>query len=101
MITLPAWHLLTGWLMTLAVVACGIAIFFVTITSGTRIGARRRVANEDRVWRGLSVSVAVLLLVLASRVYLGRFDYLLTDHTIFAGVTYTEAHVTLTGLLIV
>src|SRR5262245_48189974 len=53
--TLPAWHLLTGWLMTLAVIACGIAIFFVTITSGTRIGARRRVTNEDRVWRGLSV----------------------------------------------
>ena len=35
------------------------------------------------------------------RVYLGRFERLLEDHTIFAGVTYTDAHVTLTGLLVV
>jgi hypothetical protein len=34
-------------------------------------------------------------------VYIGRFELLLDDHTIFGGVTYTEAHVTLTGLLIV
>jgi uncharacterized membrane protein (UPF0182 family) len=41
------------------------------------------------------------LLILAMRVYIGRFELLLDDHTIFGGVTYTEAHVTLTGLLIV
>jgi uncharacterized protein len=99
--TLPAWQLLTGWLMTLAVIACGVAIFFVTITSGSRIGSRGRSTRSDGIWRGLSISFAFLLLVLASRVYLGRYDRLLTDHTIFAGVTYTEAHITLTGLLIV
>ena len=37
----------------------------------------------------------------AMAVYLGRFDRLFEDHTIFAGVTYTEAHVTLTGMLVV
>src|SRR5262249_31544091 len=37
----------------------------------------------------------------ASRVYLGRFDQLFQDQTIFAGVTYTDAHVTLTGMLVV
>src|SRR6266850_5397635 len=99
--TLPAWQLITGWLMTLAVIACGIAIFFITITSGSRIGSRGRSTTGDGVWRGLSISFAILLLVLASRVYLGRYDRLFVDHTIFAGVTYTEAHVTLTGLLIV
>ena len=35
------------------------------------------------------------------RVYLGRFERLLDDHTIFAGVTYTDAHVMIGGLLIV
>jgi uncharacterized membrane protein (UPF0182 family) len=34
-------------------------------------------------------------------VYIGRFELLLDDHTIFGGVTYTDAHVTLTGMLIV
>jgi uncharacterized membrane protein (UPF0182 family) len=39
--------------------------------------------------------------MLAVRVYLGRFDLLFEDHTIFAGVTYTDAHVVLTGQLVV
>jgi uncharacterized membrane protein (UPF0182 family) len=33
--------------------------------------------------------------------YLGRFERLFEDHTIFGGVTYTDAHVTLTGTLVV
>src|SRR4029077_8310462 len=52
-------------------------------------------------WRGLSISFAFLLLVLAMRVYFGRFERLFEDHTIFGGATYTDAHVTLTGLLVV
>ena len=52
-------------------------------------------------WRGLSIAFAALLLMLAARVYLGRFERLFEDHTIFAGVTYTDAHVTLTGMLVV
>src|SRR5271169_2411755 len=38
---------------------------------------------------------------LAMRVYVGRFERLFDDHTIFGGVTYTDAHVTLTGMLVV
>src|SRR5260370_9281744 len=40
-------------------------------------------------------------MVLAMRVYLGRFERLFDGHTIFGGVTYTDAHVMLTGMLIV
>jgi len=50
---------------------------------------------------GFSITFAFLLLILAMRVYLGRFELLFDDHTIFGGVTYTDAHVTLTGMLIV
>ena len=41
------------------------------------------------------------MLVLAILSYLGRFERLFEDHTIFGGVTYTDAHVTLTGTLVV
>src|SRR5262249_1476488 len=34
-------------------------------------------------------------------IYLGRFERLMTDHTIFAGVTYTDANVAIPGMLIV
>jgi uncharacterized protein len=39
--------------------------------------------------------------MLAVRAYLGRFERLFQDGTVFAGVTYTDAHVTLNGTLAV
>jgi uncharacterized protein len=99
--TLPAWQLITGWLMMLAVITCVVAVFFILITGGIRAFAGRRSSYVTLPWRGFSITFAVLLLVLAMRVYLGRFERLFDDHTIFRGVTYTDAHVTLTGILVV
>jgi uncharacterized protein len=99
--TLPAWQLITGWLMMLALITCVVAVFFILITGGIRAFAGRRGSYVTLPWRGLSITFAVLLLVLAMRVYLGRFERLFDDHTIFRGVTYTDAHVTLTGMLVV
>src|SRR5437667_697031 len=99
--TLPAWQLLAGWLLTLAVITCVLAVFFILITGGTRAFAARRSSYVTLPWHGPSIAFAVLLLVLAMRVYLGRFERLFDDHTIFGGVTYTDAHVTLTGMLVV
>src|SRR6266404_2704336 len=98
---LPGWQLLVGWLLTLAVMTCVLAVFFIFITGGTRAFAGRSRSYVTLPWHGLSITFAVLLLVLAMRVYLGRFERLFDDHTIFAGVTYTDAHVTLTGMLVV
>src|SRR5437899_6734162 len=99
--TLPAWQLISGWLLTLAVITCALAVFFILITGGTRAFAGRSKRYVPLPWRGLSITFAVLLLVLAVRVYLDRFERLFDDHTIFGGVTYTDAHVTLTGMLVV
>jgi uncharacterized protein len=96
--TLPAWQFITGWLLTLAVIACVVAIFFIFVTGSTRALGRR---DLPLPWRGFSIAFAFLLLTLAMRVYLGRFERLFEDHTIFGGVTYTDAHVMLTGLLVV
>jgi hypothetical protein len=100
--TLPAWQLIAGWLLTLAVIACALAALFVVVTGGARVLTERRFrVAQPRLWRGLSISFAALLLTLAARVYLGRFERLFQDDTIFAGVTYTDAHVTLPGMLVV
>jgi uncharacterized membrane protein (UPF0182 family) len=100
--TLPAYELLSGWVMTLAVIVTAVAAFFALISSGARVVNRFRPdPRGPAAWRGLSIAFAALLLALAWRVYLGRFDQLFEDHTIFAGVTYTEAHVTLPGMLVV
>jgi hypothetical protein len=100
--TLPALQLMAGWFMTLAVIVFAIAALFVAVTGSARVLSKRRfVAIETRPWRGLSIGFAAVLLTLAARVYLGRFERLFQDGTIFAGVTYTDAHVTLTGMLVV
>jgi uncharacterized membrane protein (UPF0182 family) len=100
--TLPAWQLISGWLMTLAVMICAVAGFFIVVTGGTRILTRDRTpAGPQALWRGLSIAFAAVLLIFAVRVYLGRFEQLFQDQTIFAGVTYTDAHITLTGTLVV
>ena len=99
--TLPAWQLIVGWLLTLAVIACVTAFFFILITGSTRMLAGRRGSSLPLPWRGFSIAFAFLLLILAMRVYLSRFQALFDEHTIFSGVTYTDAHVTLIGLLLV
>jgi hypothetical protein len=100
--TLSAWQLIAGWLLMLAILACAIAALFVAMVGGARVMRERPdAADQARLWRGLSIGIAAVLLMLGARVYLGRFERLFQDGTIFSGVTYTDAHVSLTGMLIV
>ena len=82
---LPAWQIISGWLLTLAVIICLLAAFFILITGGSRVLAGRLSRHTTLPWRGLSIASAFLLLVLALRVYIGRFEPLFDDHTIFGG----------------
>jgi hypothetical protein len=99
--TLPAWQLIAGWFMTLSVIVCVIAVVFLLVSGSSRALTGDRRGLSELPWRGLSFSVAFLLFVVAVRVYLSRFEQLFDHHTIFDGVTYTGAHVTITGLLVV
>jgi len=99
--TLPAWQLMAGWLLTMAVLICLMAVVFLVISGGSRALEGRFNLHSPLPWRGLSFSVAFLLSVLAMRAYIGRFEQLFEHHTIFDGVTYTDAHVTLAGMLFV
>ena len=100
--TLPAWQLIAGWLMVLAVIACAAALGFLLLAGSSRALTRdRETLRLPLPWRGCSIAFCFFLLVLAAQVYLGRFASLLDTHTIFSGVSYTDAHITITGLLIV
>src|SRR5258707_8655447 len=91
--TLPAWQFVTGWLLTLSVIACVIAVFFIFVTGSTTILSGLRSRYTSRPWRGFSIAFGLLLLILAMRAYIARFERLFDEHTIFGGVTYTDAHV--------
>ncbi|HUO14997.1 MAG TPA: UPF0182 family protein [Verrucomicrobiae bacterium] len=99
--TLPVWQLISGWLLTIAIIALIVALFFVLITGAFHILSAYRGRSVPSSWRGVSIAVAFLLAVIALEVYLSRFGALFDEHTIFSGVSYTDAHITLAGLLIV
>ena len=99
---LPAWQLIAGWLMVLAVIACIGAVGFFLISSGSRVLDKESGGLMLPLpWRGFSIAFAFFLLILAAEVYLSRFGTMLDAHTIFSGVNYTDAHVTITGMLVV
>ena len=100
--TLPALQLVAGWLMALAVIACIAAGAFLLLSGGARAAARQHGSLILPLpWRGISIAFTCFLVMLAVQVYLGRFGALFAAHTIFSGVDYTDAHVTITGMLVV
>ncbi len=99
--SLPMWESLAGWLFTLSFFVVAMAAVFVLLAGGGRALSGGLSRSVPLPWRGVSLGLAFLLLVLAMRTYFGRFDLLTQHHTIFDGVTYADAHVNLTGMLVV
>jgi len=75
-----------------------VALFFGLIVGGSRALGRHALVSSSAV-RGLCAAAGLVLATLALNTYVGRFGRLLEDHTIFSGVTYTDAHIVLPGLL--
>ncbi len=97
--TLPAWRLVLGWMTTLATILMIAAIAASLLASGSQLASRRQI--EAPPLRGVSIAFSALLLMFAAQVYLSRFGLIYQDHTIFSGVTYSDANVWITGLLLV
>ncbi|HEX8179367.1 MAG TPA: UPF0182 family protein [Pyrinomonadaceae bacterium] len=98
---LPVYELLSGWLTTVAfivLVAAGVYALATLPDKGTQ--AATRAAQQTR-YAAASIAFALLLLALAWATVLARYPYLWDEHQTFSGVTYTEDHFVLPGLLIV
>ena len=76
------------------------AVLFHHVQQAPRASVSVVPADAD-AGRRLLLAGAPLIAALAARIYLGRFERLFDDHTTFAGITYTDAHVTVTGMLLV
>jgi uncharacterized membrane protein (UPF0182 family) len=99
--TLPALQLFLGWLLLMALLCCAIAALFLVMTTSSQYLIERKYDSSPVPLRWFSGALAFLFLVITLRTYLGRFDRVTADHTIFDGVTYTDAHITLGGLLLI
>jgi hypothetical protein len=96
--TLPAWELIAGWLLTLAVMISVLAVLFLIAAGGGRLRGGHFESSASSIWRGVSIAAGFLLFTLAVREYVGRFDLLFDQHAIFSGVSWTDAHVTILGM---
>ncbi|HUR32211.1 MAG TPA: UPF0182 family protein [Vicinamibacterales bacterium] len=98
--TLPVWQVAAGWFTSLAVIVAVLAVFFAVVAGGSRMVTRSSMSSSGAL-RGVSIAGAAVLLAFAAQTYVGRFNRILEDHTIFAGITYTDAHVLVPGMLYV
>jgi hypothetical protein len=96
--TLPAWELIAGWLLTLAVIICILAVLFLIAAGSGRVRNGNLGSAASSIWRGVSIAAGFLLFTLAIREYVGRFDLFFDQHAIFSGVSWTDAHVTILGM---
>ena len=99
--TLPVQQFIFGWLLMIAILCCAIAGLFILFTSSSRLLREHEFGTSPLPWRCLSGALAFLLVVVAGRTWLGRFDRIVADHTVFGGVTYTDQHVILRGLFVI
>ena len=99
--TLPVWNDLAGWLLALAILFCIAAVFSALIAGGSKLSHDTYNRLAPFPWRILSIPVAFLLLVIALREYIARIELILSDHSVFSGITYTDAHVQLGGMMLI
>jgi uncharacterized protein len=99
--TLPAWQFISGWMLTVAIILIVLAVIFLIAAGGGRVLEGRLGSSASLPWRGICLAVGFLLFTIAIREYIGRFALLFEHHTIFDGVTYTDAHVTIIGMLLI
>ncbi|HWW76022.1 MAG TPA: UPF0182 family protein, partial [Pyrinomonadaceae bacterium] len=109
--TLPALDALSSWALTLAWVVLLATLVYAALGllpagANLRAAAAAGVSpasegSRATIYAAVSAALAALLLTLAARAYLSRYEYLFEDHPIFSGVTYTEDHYVLPGLVIV
>ncbi len=99
--TLPVWQLLATWMTTISLVILAAAVLALLLSGSATPLALSGMRERRAGYRGVSFAVAFLLLTMAARVSISRYERLFDDHTIFSGVGYTEAYITLPGLLVV
>jgi uncharacterized membrane protein (UPF0182 family) len=85
--TIPALEVIGGWLLALAVVVMIAAMLLA-------------VADATAKFRGVSISLAFLLAVIALQTFISRYNLLTEDHTLFSGINYVGDKILAPGLLL-
>jgi hypothetical protein len=86
LVTLPALAPITAWLTMIAALAGAAAVVCFVL-------------GMTAQFRGISLAASLVLAVLAFRTFVGRYNLLLNEHSLFSGASYVDDHVRIIGLL--
>jgi uncharacterized membrane protein (UPF0182 family) len=98
---LPFYDTISGWLISLAFILLCASVLFAVLVLPQKMLKSARVGSTGIAYGGISLCLAVFMVVLALRTYLSRFPYLWQDHELFSGVTFAEANYLLPALVYV
>ncbi|MGB7209783.1 MAG: UPF0182 family protein, partial [Pyrinomonadaceae bacterium] len=104
--TLPIYNELASWLTTLAILLLAGAVAYAVLSA---VPDQSITDEKETIFSGfgtrayavVSAAFGMLLIIVAFRTMLARYEYLLKDHASFSGVTYTEDNYLLPGLMAV
>jgi len=106
--TFPIYGYLASWLTALLLILLVGTVVYAALSAVPSQPSPTLVEKEkafsgfsSRAYTAVSVALGLLLIVIAWRTALSRYEYLWTDHSSFSGVTYTEAHYLLPALTVV
>jgi uncharacterized membrane protein (UPF0182 family) len=105
--TLPIYSDLASWLTGLFLILLIATVVFAILSAVP--GDTVLVDEKEKGFSGfssgsyaaVSIALGALLIIVAWRTVLSRYEYLWTDHSSFSGVTYTEANYLLPGLIVI
>lgn len=98
---LPFYELFSGWLISLAFIVLSASLLFAALVLPQKVLKTAKASSTGVAYGGVSICLAIFMIVLAWRTYLSRFPYLWQDHPTFSGVTFVEANYLLPALMIV
>ena len=98
---LPFYDTLSGWLISLAFIILAASLIFAALVLPQKVLKSAKAGSSAAAYRGVSICLAVFLILLAWRTYLSRYPYLWQDHQSFSGVTFTEANYLIPALSLV
>jgi len=97
----PLLQTIASWLSGIFVIIFLMAALYALVAYVSRMPQVQRDVARRTSYLMASLALSVMLVVFAWRAWLARYSEIWHEHDLFAGINYTQAHVTLPGFMII
>jgi uncharacterized membrane protein (UPF0182 family) len=97
----PLLQTIAAWLSGIFVLIFLMAALYAFVAYVSRMPQARRDVARRTSYLMASLALSVMLVIFAWRAWLARYSEIWHEHDLFAGINYTQAHVTIPGFVII